>query len=228
MTNHLPQELNFPTILGSSVHDMKNSLSIIQNLIGNMAKNDRYSEHENFGQLEFEANRMNNILMQLLVLYKIDLSRFSLSIDEYSMRDLLNEVVAQQESLLATKSIKIVIDCAEDLFCYCDFNIISSALGTILNNAQRYTKQKIQFSAKQQKEYVVLSIEDDGSGYPEFFMHPTGSYQDQINFNTGSTGLGLFFAQTIAVMHSNSGNKGSTIIDNKSKLGGARFRLLLP
>lgn len=76
-------ELNFSAILGSSVHDMKNSLSIIQNLISQMAKNYQHSEHENFGQLEFEANRMNNILMQLLVLYKIDLSRFNLSIDEY-------------------------------------------------------------------------------------------------------------------------------------------------
>ncbi len=221
-------DLNFSTILGSSVHDMKNSLSIIRDLIGQMAKNFQHSEYKNFGQLEFEANRMNNSLMQLLVLYKLDLSRFNLTIDEYPVIDLLNEVVAQQEALLALNDIQIAIDCEEDLFCYFDFYIISSALSTILNNSQRYTKQQILLSAKQDKQHVVFCIEDDGAGYPEIFMQPNGNSTNQVNFNTGSTGLGLFFAETMAAMHSNGGNIGSTIIDNQSNLGGARFRLLLP
>lgn len=221
-------ELNFSAILGSSVHDMKNSLSIIRDLIGHMAKDFQHSEYKNFGQLEFEANRMNNSLMQLLVLYKLDLSRFNLTIDEYPAIDLLNEVVAQQEALLALNDIQITIECEEDLYCYCDFNIISSALSTILNNSQRYTKQQILLSAKQEKQHIIFCIEDDGAGYPDIFMQPTGSAKDQVNFNTGSTGLGLFFAQTMAAMHSNGGNVGSTIIDNQSKLGGARFKLLLP
>ncbi len=221
-------EFNFSTILGCSVHDMKNSLGIIQDLISQLAKDSCHSENPHFGPLEFETNRMNNILMQLLVLYKIDHARFSLNIDEYLVEDLLNEAVAQQEVLLALNSIAIKVECNPDLFCYCDFNIITSALGTILNNAQRYTRQKILFSAKQESQFLILCIEDDGEGYPEAFFQTQDNVQSQVNFNKGSTGLGLFFAQTIAEMHSNENKHGSIAIDNKSTLGGARFRLFLP
>ncbi len=221
-------EFNFSTILGCSVHDMKNSLGIIQDLVSQLAKDTRHSDNPQFGQLEFESNRMNNILMQLLVLYKIDHARFSLNIDEYPAEDLLNEAVAQQEVLLALNSIAIEVECEADLYCYCDFNIITSALGTILNNAQRYARQKILFSAKKQGQFLILSIEDDGEGYPETFFQRQESVQSQVDFNTGSTGLGLFFAQTIAAMHSSENEHGSIAIDNNSVLGGARFRLFLP
>ena len=204
------------------------TLGIIQDLVSQLAKDRRHSDNPQFGQLEFESNRMNNILMQLLVLYKIDHARFSLNIDEYPAEDILNEAVAQQEVLLALNSIAIEVKCEADLYCYCDFNIITSALGTILNNAQRYARQKILFSAKQQGHFLILSIEDDGEGYPETFFQRQDNILSQVDFNTGSTGLGLFFAQTIAAMHSSENEQGSITIDNNSVLGGARFRLFLP
>lgn len=221
-------DLNFSTILGCSVHDMKNSLGIIQDLVCQLAKDSQYSNNQQFGQLEFESNRMNNILMQLLVLYKIDMTRFNLNIDEYPVEDILNEVVAQQETLLALNNIEIIQEYQEEQFCFCDFNIITSALGTILNNAQRYAERKILFSAALEKQGMVFSIEDDGAGYPDEFFQSSGNVQSQVDFNTGSTGLGLFFAETIAAMHANDDNQGAIAIDNKSSLGGARFRLFLP
>jgi signal transduction histidine kinase len=228
MPNKIAPEFNFSTILGCSVHDMKNSLGIIQDLVSQLAKGGRHSDNLEFGQLEFESNRMNNILMQLLVLYKIDHARFSLNIDEYPVEDLLNEAVAQQEVLLALNSITIEVNCEADLYCYCDFNIITSALGTILNNAQRYARQKILFSAKQEGQFLIICIEDDGEGYPETFFLMQDNVQSQVDFNTGSTGLGLFFAQTIAAMHCNGTKRGSIAIDNNSTLGGARFKMILP
>ncbi len=228
MSVNVTPGFNFSTILGCSVHDMKNSLGIIQGLVSQLAKDSQHSDNPQFGQLEFESNRMNNILMQLLVLYKIDHARFSLNIDEYPAEDILNEAVAQQEVLLALNSIAIKVECEPDLYCYCDFNIITSALGTILNNAQRYAGQQILFSAQQEGQFMVLSIEDDGEGYPETFFQRQDNVQSQVDFNTGSTGLGLFFAQTIAAMHVNGNNHGSIAIDNVSSLGGARFRLFLP
>jgi len=228
MSEKVLSELNFAAVLGSSVHDMKNSLSIIQDLISQTAKTFQPDQQGPFGQLEFEANRMNNLLMQLLVLYKLDSAHFNLSIDEHSVLDLLDEVVAHQETLLAMQDIKLTIDCPEELFCYCDFNMISNVLGTILNNAQRYAGQNILLSARQQEQHLVFAIEDDGAGYPDIFMQPVNGDLNSVNFNTGSTGLGLYFAEIIAKMHRNAGNQGSTVIDNKSTLGGARFRLMLP
>ena len=229
MSGHKNPDIDFPAILASSVHEMKNSLSTIQGLISKLAKQNTDAENREFVQLEFEANRMNNNLMQLLILYKIEVSQFQLSIDEHPVIDILNEIVAQQAPLLSINLIKLDIECPEDLFCYCDYHLISNAISTILNNAQRYTKGKIVLSAREENGYIKFSIEDDGEGYPKDYVHPDLD-SHRVNFNTGSTGLGLFFVNTIAAMHRNKDRKGFIKIANTSRLrpGGAEFTLFLP
>lgn len=220
--------LDFPSILAFSVHEMKNSLSTINELIQHFAQQDQLRHHQELVQLEFEANRMNNSLMQLLILYKIDESKFSPDIDEYLVLDILNEVAAQQASLFAINGIDLEINCPDDLLCYCDINLISNALSTVVNNAQRYTHGKILLSAALEHEYIVFYVEDDGQGYPERFLIPAAIEQTTVNINTGSTGLGLFFVSVIAKMHTNGSKTGFIQLDNHSRLGGAKFKLFLP
>lgn len=220
--------LDFPSILAFSVHEMKNSLSTINELIQHFTKHDLMQHHKELVQLEFEANRMNNSLMQLLILYKIDESKFSPDIDEYLVADILNEVAAQQASLFALNGIDLEIRCPDDLLCFCDMNLICNGLSTVVNNAQRYTHGKILISAALENDYITFHIEDDGNGYPERFLIPNAMDNSAVNLNTGSTGLGLYFVATIAGMHTNGAKKGLIKLDNKSSLGGARFSLLLP
>lgn len=220
--------VNFPVLLASSIHDMKNSLSTIRTLIAQLKKACPDANPREFEQLEFEANRMNNCLMQLLILYKIDLSLFNLSIDEHAVTEVLDDVMAQQSVLLSLSDIKLVADCPKDLFCYCDSTLIVNAISTLVNNAQRYCHGQILLTAIQESDYVVFCIEDDGAGYPENFVSSDPKQTTPINLTTGSTGLGLVFVATIAQMHTNGDKHGFIKTDNNSRLGGARFRLYLP
>ena len=45
---------------------------------------------------------------------------------------------------------------------------------------------------------------------------------------SGNTGLGLFFAETIAQLHVKADKQDFIITDNNSQFGGARFKLYLP
>jgi signal transduction histidine kinase len=221
--------LNFPAILAFSVHEMKNSLSIINELIHRFTKQDPMKANKELVQLEFEANRMNNHLMQLLILYKIDESKFTPSIDECQAIDILNEVVAQQASLFAINGLELIMDCPDDLVCYCDSNLICNAISTVVNNSQRYAHTKVSLSATlEENGYISFSVEDDGDGYPEHFLRPEVMDNTAVNLNTGSTGLGLFFVSTIAKMHVNGDKKGLIKLKNHCHLGGAKFSLLLP
>lgn len=216
---------NFPTILASSIHDIKNSLSTVRELIDQLAKREGVAETPEFRQLEFEASRMNSSLMQLLILYKIDSALFSPVIDEYQVKDILDDVAAQQRGLLALSGIVLTAECPDDLYCYCDNGLINTVLISMVNNAQRYCRKMIFLSAYQSGDGVCFQVEDDGEGYPEEFVvnpaHPTAQ-------GPGNTGLGLFFAATIAQLHNNGGQKGFVRIDNDSRFQGARFRLFLP
>jgi len=224
-----PHTFNFPGILASSVHDMKNSLSTLMTLIARLENMYPDAKPPEFRQLQFEANRMNSSLLQLLTLYKIESSRFSLSIDAYPAQDIIHDVMMQQSALLSLSPIRLINDCPVELMCYCDNALISSAIGSIVNNAQRYCRDKILLSAAQKEGYVVFCVEDDGQGYPDQFLAgKPGAAHIPFDPSTGSTGLGLFFAATLAQMHMNGARRGFTKIDNNSRFGGARFSLYLP
>jgi len=220
--------IGFPAILASSVHDIKNSLTALRALLGQLENIYQDPKPPEFRQLEFETNRMNNSLMQLLTLYKIDISRFSLTIDEHSISDILEDVAAQQSSLLSLSNIQLITECHDELFCYCDSALISNALCTLVNNAQRYCQSKVLLSVTQEEDYVVFCIEDDGKGYPENLISPDYKQLPQLDLTAGNTGLGLFFTETIAQLHVKGDKRGFTITDNNSQLGGARFKLYLP
>ena len=220
--------IGFPAILASSVHDIKNSLTTLRALLSKLEAIHQSPKPNEFKQLEFETNRMNNSLMQLLTLYKIDLSQFSLAIDEHRAADILEDIVAQQSTLLALSNIELITECDSELFCYCDSTLISNALCTLVNNSQRYCLGKVLISVTQEDDYIVFCIEDDGKGYPENLISSDYKQLPQLDVVTGNTGLGLFFAETIAQLHVQGKKRGFIITDNNSQLGGARFKLYLP
>ena len=220
--------IDFPVLLASSVHDIKNSLGTLQTLLVQLEKTYPDPKPTELKQLNFEANRMNNSLMQLLTLYKIDLSQFSLTIDEHRAGDILEDVVAQQSTLLSLGTIQLITQCHDDLLCYCDSAMIGNALCTLVNNAQRYCSKKVLLSAAQEVDYIVFCIEDDGKGYPKSLISPDDKQIPQLDLATGNTGLGLFFAETITQLHVQGAKRGFITTDNNSQFGGARFKLYLP
>ena len=76
--------------------------------------------------------------------------------------------------------------------------------------------------------YVRISIEDNGRGFPEELCQDPGGYLTRINFNTGSTGLGLYFSARVAELHRNGGRAGYIEVDNNSTIGGGAFRIYIP
>lgn len=228
MSNTQTPSISFPSILTTSVYDVRNSLRVLRSLHAQLENIYQDKKHEEFKQLEFEVNRMNNSLMQLLTLNKIDLSQFSLTIDQHSAADILEDIVDQHSTLLSLGNVQLTTECSSDLFCYCDNTLISNALCTLVNNAQRYCQSKVLLSAVQEDDYVVFCIEDDSNGYPESLLTSDNNRLPQLDMATGNTGLGLFFAATIAQLHSQADNQGFIVTDNNSQFGGARFRLFLP
>jgi signal transduction histidine kinase len=142
--------------------------------------------------------------------------------------DVMLEAKAQQARILQASPVQVNVECAEDLVCYCDFQYVVNALGTILNNAQRYARQSVLVSASEHAGYIQFCIEDDGQGYPEHLLNADLGDPVELDWVKGNTGLGLYFVAAIAGFHKNQGKYGYVKIDNLSRMGGARFCLFLP
>lgn len=74
----------------------------------------------------------------------------------------------------------------------------------------------------------MISIEDDGKGYPESMREAGDAMLRPPDFSTGSTSLGLYFAAAIANLHQNNGQRGEIRLHNDGELGGGVFEVWLP
>ncbi|MEE8059269.1 MAG: HAMP domain-containing sensor histidine kinase, partial [Pseudomonadales bacterium] len=137
------------------------------------------------------------------------------------------EQVASQDLLFEVNNIKVTIDCDLDLTGYFDENLIAGVVSNILVNCAKYTKNKIKLSAKQQGQYLQITITDNGSGYPQNIIDHISNDNRSIDFNSGSTNLGLYFSQQIATIHRCKDRSGSIELSNLTD-GGGCFKLMIP
>lgn len=222
--------LDFALLLASSAHDMKNSLSMLLNSLEEMIDeqppvND--AQARRYATLRGEAARINNDLVSLLGLYRIQHHRLSLRVDEVFVRELLEDQAAQQSLLLSTRNIEVEIDCPEHLVWYFDPDLVSGVLANVIVNAARYSQDRIRLSAVREGDWLKLQVRDNGPGFPAAMLSQEET-EDSISFNTGSTRLGLHFAAQLANLHERGGRKGYIQLENDAEQSGGIFSLYLP
>ncbi len=222
----------FNLILASTVHDMKNSLSMLGeslNVILSKVEQQSLTDETkaNYGVVQYESSRVNNSLMQLLALYKLENEQLPFNPNYVNVCDFFEEQRLRQLHLLEAKNISCEIDVDDSLEAVFDECLLSTVLENIMGNAIRYSRSKIILSCCQ-NETTNIRVIDDGPGYPEGMIEMAGCYIQGINQSTGSTGLGLFFAQKIADIHSHRGKLGSVHLSNDGELGGGTFEIRIP
>ena len=213
------QPIDFSLLLASSVHDIKNSLGMLLTSLDevvDISKEQRPGHRRSYGILRGEASRINNALIHLLGLYKLQNQQLSLNLEEVFVRDFLEEQVESQKLLFEVYDVEVEIDCNENLTGYFDENMIAGVINNILVNCVKYTDDKILLAASIKNDLLTIDIIDN-----------IGTSPRSIDFSSGSTNLGLFFSQKIASIHECKGKTGSIALSNLAD-GGGRFTLTLP
>jgi K+-sensing histidine kinase KdpD len=225
------ESIDFSAVLGSAVHDMKNSLCLImqsiENLGNSLVETDLLSK-KNLASVHYEASRLNTGLVQLLCLYRTRLNNLPLNIDEYDVRDLMEDLVDTNKNYLKHKNMILEVNQSANLIWYLDVDLIGILLNDVLINAMRYGQKKIQLSVYTKNEQLVFKVEDDGPGYPSSMLEAHNMSIQHFDISQGRTGLGLFFARLIAQAHTKENNKGEISLKNGGSLGGGVFVLTLP
>jgi signal transduction histidine kinase len=229
-TDKSTHELEFSTVLASSVHDMKNSLSMLLCTLDDITVTctPDCPSSDKFSQLQYEGQRLSNHLIQLLAIYKIENQLYSGNIAEHALEDFLEECALQSEALLTPKGISIECECPAELMGFFDREMVAGVVNNVVNNAYRYSKDRIRLSARAQDGYTIISVEDNGAGYPQNMLCAHSDQLTGVNFKSGSTGLGLYFSALVAKMHKNKGKQGFIACANDGIDGGGRFSIYLP
>lgn len=217
--------IDFSTLVASSVHDLKNSITLMLLTLDDLLSNSvarSPDEQKKLSKLGSEASRINHDLMQLLTLYKLD-KKNKVQIDEVFVADLLAESCARNESQFAYSNIKVNLDCDSDLSWYLDAELIAGVINNILVNALVYAKSNIWVSAGQVDGWLSIVIDDDGSGVSDDLL-----VNESTKTSAFSTGLGLVIGRQILTMHQKAERKGQLRLGNAGPGRGARIQLLIP
>lgn len=224
--------LDFPSILASAVHDMKNSLSMLLNSLEDVAELCQPSTPEGAGKLahlQYEGKRLNGQLVQLLTLYKIGNSQYLLNPDEHDVGEFLQEATLHHRELFTLRQVDLTVEAPAELAWFFDRNLVHGVLNNVLNNAYKYTRNRVTVTAHVENGMLVLRICDNGDGYPASMISGSADQQRTgISFVSGSTGLGLYFSQQVAALHRHKNRQGHIALDNGGIDGGGRFALYLP
>ncbi|AAY93741.1 sensor histidine kinase [Pseudomonas protegens] len=224
------QALDFSTVIASTVHDMKNSLAMLMQAHAQWLA--RLPEQQNApeqGVIDYQFAHLNGMLVQLLGLYKLGINQLPLQPAYHELDDFIEAQLVSHQDVFKSRGISAAyeVDPLSPLGFF-DRELIASVLANCINNSIRHARHALLISVSDEEGQVVLSINDDGEGYPQGMIERQADYVQGINQSSGSTGLGLYFAGRIAELHQRNGVCGHTRISNGGPLGGGLFKLYLP
>jgi signal transduction histidine kinase len=159
----------------------------------------------------------------------LDASRVTPEFEQFSLTELIQDVVQEFELQAHGANVALVIDpCTEAVSVYADISLIQRVLENLVGNALKYTPDggRVTISVQPSQAAVDVSVADTGPGIaPDVLPHIFDRFYKGAPADAGGTrsmGLGLAITKRILELHD------SEIRVVSEQLGGTRFQFDLP
>ena len=158
--------------------------------------------------VEKEADKMTNLVHNLLTLSRFDVNKFELNREPISIDDMLRDLTALFKIEAENKGLELDYTRATDIpQIYADRDQLERAVKNVISNAIKYTDSggKIHIYAGNLYNEVYIKVEDNGRGIPAAELeHVFERFYRVDKARTregGGTGLGLSIAKEIIENH---------------------------
>jgi len=198
-------------LLGDISHELRSPLARQGVALGLARRRAGAEASSALDRIEREAERINEMIGQLLTLSRVESGTDGLNRTEIDMCALVQEVAgdADFEARNRDRSVR-VIKCEA-----CNvtgvFDLIRSGIENVVRNAVRHTAQgtEVEIALRCEKtggkKQVVISVRDHGAGVPEEALEeifrPFYRVEDARDRQTGGTGLGLSITARAVRLH---------------------------
>ncbi len=184
-----------------------------------LAMSEGLSEEEQ-ERLNHDVSQLEGLIDELLTFARLDRPQVTLNLAPMDLPNWLREKLDDIRLVHADRIIEQDIPESGD-FGQIDSRLMERVLDNLVNNALRYSQQKISVSLGVDDQYGFIQVDDDGPGIPpnerQRVFEPFVRLDPSRDRTTGGCGLGLAIVRSIARAH-----EGQVIADS-SPLGGARF-----
>jgi two-component system sensor histidine kinase KdpD len=218
----------YKTLFDSISHEVKTPITTIIGAASSFKDEAIASNRDLLSKLINEINiaaeRLNRLVDNLLDITRLESGNLKLKVEWHSVVDLINSVLNRMKNEYPDH--KIIYIANEDaLILQFDFPLLEQALTNIIHNSIEYTPPEsiINISANKSAEFVIITIADNGGGFPEDSMQNLFKKFYRIpGTKAGGIGLGLSIARGFIEAHN------GTVSASNRKSGGAEFVIKLP
>jgi PAS domain S-box-containing protein len=214
-------------------HDLKTPLAAIKASIGVVLANEPPGTpaplHRMFVNIDTAADRMHNLVSDLLEMARLQIGRIELHLDHCDLRLLARRAAAAIEPLALERAQRVVLELPpEPVRARVDAARLERAVLNLLSNAQKYGRANgtIRLRVERRPQQVLLGVSDDGPGIPadeqalifERFYRP----ETEATRRNQGAGLGLPIARALVELH------GGRLWVESAGGAGATFWIALP
>jgi signal transduction histidine kinase len=179
-------------------------------------------------RVEQNGRHLLSLINDVLDLSKIEAGHLSLSLNDYSMKEVVQTVVTAVESLAAEKNLELTVTLSPEVdYGKGDEQRITQVLMNLVGNAIKFTEAgEVKVEATASNDTFVVSVSDTGPGLSKVDQQKIFEEFHQVDASStrkkGGTGLGLSIAKKIVEMH------GGRIWVESTLGKGATFSFTLP
>lgn len=212
-------------------HEIRTPMTLILTPLLTLIHSDEDAERQSYYRtIQRNANRIINLVNQLLDIRKIDKGKMVMHMQETDLVQFIDDVNA----LFAIQANNMQINYhfthdANRIPVWIDRNNFDKVLVNVISNAFKYTHSggKIQIDVSHDDQYARICIADDGESIPKdslerIFERFYQSY-DSMNTHRNGTGVGLDLTRSLVELH-----HGTIKAENLDSGSGCRFIITLP
>jgi signal transduction histidine kinase len=175
----------------------------------------------------YDSNeRQLTIINDLLKVAQIDAGRMNMTLKEINISELIAQVVTDFEPLFAAANQIINSTIAPNIHITTDESALRMVIDNLLENAKKYSEANAatRITLKIKNETIRIEVSDEGVGVedPSRLFKKFSRINNKLSTEVGGTGLGLYWAQSIADM------LNGELSYEKKAAGGSRFVFTLP
>ncbi|MFW6309318.1 MAG: sensor histidine kinase [bacterium] len=209
-------------------HELRTPISVIQgyiDLLDRWGKKKVEIRDEAIEAIKNEVSNIKSIMESLLFLARGDSEEIEINKNEFSVKELVDEVI--KETSMLEEEIDIKASLPEEIKIFGDQRLIKQMLRIFVDNSIKYTPAggEIDIRAQLVADKLQLEIEDTGCGIPkEDIPHIFERFYrvDEARSEKKGVGLGLSIARWIVEIHEGE-------IEVESEVGtGTKITVFLP
>ncbi len=231
MQRELRREYEQNQLLAAVSHDFRTPLTAIR-LIAQSFELGRVKEADRAAMaktLLLNARRLEELVENVLAAGRLHAGRLHASLELVDLGEEVDRCLAQHQSLFDERRAAVERQIEPGIVVHADRSLLHSALGNLLDNAVKYSREPPQLSVVVARagERARLAVKDRGAGFDP--KHATRLFERfhrgdaEADASRPGLGLGLWLTRELVLLH------GGEVEAHSDGVGtGAEFAVLLP